>query len=92
MGESSGGKVFAEVIYVLKGVYSIGREEIKTSLMDFLPEVQTTELEVLKLSLETYAKHSLDFVDCILYAYNRIKGYEINTFDKKLKRLLEQTI
>lgn len=39
-----------------------------------------------------YAKHSLDFVDCILYAYNKVKGYGINAFDKKLKRLLEQTI
>lgn len=38
--------------------------------------------EVMKLGLETYAEQNLDFVDCILYAYNRIKGYEIKTFDK----------
>lgn len=38
--------------------------------------------------LDANAEHGLDFVDCILYAYNRVKGYEIKTFDKKLKKLL----
>ncbi|MDO4166590.1 MAG: PIN domain-containing protein [Eubacteriales bacterium] len=83
-------EVLAEVVYVLKGVYSIGREEIKSSLLDFLSEVEITETEVVKTGLNTYAEHNLDFVDCILYAYNRVKGYEIKTFDKKLKHLLEQ--
>lgn len=83
-------EVLAEVVYVLKGVYSIEREKIKSSLLDFLSEVQISEPEVIKLGLETYAEQNLDFVDCILYAYSRVKGYEIKTFDKKLKRLLEQ--
>lgn len=83
-------EVIAEAVYVLKGVYSIEREVIKTSLLDFLSEVQTTQTEVMKLGLETYAEQNLDFVDCILYAYNRVKGYEIKTFDKKLKHLLEK--
>lgn len=42
-----------------------------------------------QVTLEVIAEHNLDFVDCILYAYNRAKGYEIKTFDKKLKSLLE---
>lgn len=83
-------EVIAEVVYVLKGVYSIERETIKSSLLDFLSEVQTAEPEIMKLALETYANKSLDFVDCILYAYNQVKGYEIKTFDKKLKILLEK--
>ena len=65
-------------------------EKIKLSLLDFLAEIQITEPEVTKLALETYAEQNLDFVDCILYAYSKVKGYEIKTFDKKLKRLLEQ--
>lgn len=52
-------------------------------MLDFLSEVQATEPEEMKLGLETYAEQNLDFVDCILYAYNRVKGYEIKTFDKK---------
>ena len=85
-------EVLAEVVYVLKGVYKIEREAITFSLLDFLSEVQITESQVARLGLETYAKYNLDFVDCILYAYNRIKGYKIKTFDKKLIRLLERDI
>lgn len=81
-------EIFAEVIYVLKGVYHIGRTEIRQCLFEFLSEVATPEPEVLKLGIETYAEQNLDFPDCILYAYHKIKGYEVKTFDKKLNRLL----
>ena len=84
-------EIIAEVVYVLKGVYSVEREEIKESLLAFLKEVAAVEEDVLKLGIETYAKHNLDFPDCILYAYHRMKGYEIKTFDKKLLKLLNQT-
>lgn len=82
-------EIIAEVVYVLKRVYSIERDSIKISLLNFLLEVQADEKEVIKVGLEIYGKQNLDFVDCILYAYNRVKGYEIKTFDKKLKKLLE---
>ena len=84
-------EIIAEVVYVLKGVYSVEREEIKESLLAFLKEVAAVEEDVLKLGIETYAKNNLDFPDCILYAYHRMKGYEIKTFDKKLIKLLNQT-
>lgn len=83
-------EIFAEVVYVLKGVYHIGREEIRQCLLEFLLEVMTPEPEVLQLGIETYAEQNLDFPDCILYAYHRVKGYEIKTFDKKLNKLLEE--
>lgn len=83
-------EVMAEVVYVLKGVYSIERNEIKNSLLHFLSEVKSNDKEVLKAGLEAYAEENLDFVDCILYAYNRVRGYEIKTFDKKLRSLLKQ--
>ncbi len=81
-------EIIAEVIYVLKGVYSVKREEIKNSLLGFLKEVRTAEPEILRVAINTYAENNLDFPDCILYAYSRVKGYEIKTFDKKLRRLL----
>lgn len=43
---------------------------------------------MLRLAIETYTEQNLDFPDCILYAYHKVKGYEIKTFDKKLKKLL----
>lgn len=82
-------EIIAEVVYVLKGVYAIEREEIGASLSEFLSEVSASEPEVLRVGIKTYAEQNLDFPDCILYAYHRVKGYEIMTFDKKLNRLLE---
>lgn len=82
-------ELIAEVVYVLKRVYLVSREEIGSVLLQFLLEVHANEKEVLILGLETYIKQNLDFVDCILYAYNCVKKYEILTFDKKLKRQLD---
>lgn len=81
-------EIIAEVVYVLKGVYHVDRTEIGKCLLGFLTEITTLEPEVLKLGIETYAEQNLDFPDCILYAYHKVKGYEIKTFDKKLKKLL----
>ena len=81
-------EVVAEVVYVLKGVYSVERGQIASCLLEFLSEVIISEEQVVRLGLKTFAEQNLDFVDCILYAYNQIKGYEIRTFDKKLQRLL----
>ena len=82
-------EIVAEVVYVLKRVYSIERDIIKSSLFDFLSEVQSTEIDVIKLGLTIFSEKNLDFVDCILYAYHKVKGYDIKTFDKKLQRLLQ---
>ncbi len=82
-------EVIAEVIYVLKRVYEVDRNDIRNSLLAFLLEVDVKEREVLELGIKTYAEQNLDFVDCILYAYKRIKGYDIKTFDKKLNKLLK---
>ena len=81
-------EVAAEVVYVLKGVYHLDRQEISEKLMQFLELVECRENIVLRQALHTYAVQNLDFVDCILYAYNKVKGVEIATFDKKLLRLL----
>lgn len=82
-------EIVAEIVYVLKKVYGIERSVIKESLISFLSEVQSNEMEVIKRGLITYGEKNLDFVDCILYAYHEVKKYEIKTFDKKLKRLLQ---
>ena len=82
-------EVIAEVIYVLGGVYLLERKEISETLKKFFDLVECNEKEVLTLAVETYGIKGLDFVDCVLYAYNRIKGTEIATFDKKLLKLLE---
>jgi len=84
-------EVIAEVVYVLRKVYSMERQSVVDNVQKFTKLVYCEEDDVLNLALDTYSNNNLDFVDCILYAYNKIEGYEIATFDKKLLRLLNGT-
>ena len=81
-------EVIAEVIYVLKGVYSLEQDKIVDTVKDFIELVSCQEREVLFLALETFKKCNLDFVDCVLYAYHKLKNVEIATFDKKLLNMM----
>ena len=81
-------EVIAEVVYVLKGVYSMKRTVIADVIHGFMRLVKCQEPAVLDLALDTYRKHSIDFVDCVLYGYHQVKGAEIATFDKKLLKLI----
>lgn len=84
-------EVIAEVVYVLKGVYSLNRDLIASAVNDFIALIHCQEPEVVKTALETYSTRSLDFVDCVLYGYHKIKGADIVTFDKKLLALLSSS-
>ena len=84
-------EVIAEVVYVLKGVYSLERDKIADTVRNFLLLVDYREPEVVNLAIKTYGDKGLDFVDCVLYAYHQIKGIEIATFDKKLRNLLNES-
>ena len=81
-------EVIAEVVYVLKGVYSAERDQIADTIKGFLELVSCQEKDVLNLALDTYAERNLDFVDCVLYGYHAVHGVEIATFDKKLLKLV----
>ena len=81
-------EVVAEVVYVLKGVYSLKREIIAETVKAFLAMVNCQEKAVLHAALDSYAGNTLDFVDCVLYAYHAVNGAVIATFDKKLLKLL----
>ena len=81
-------EVIAEVVYVLKRVYGVDKKAITESILDFISDVNVVGKDILVLGIETYADKNLDFIDCILYAYKCIRGYDVFTFDKKLKKLL----
>jgi predicted nucleic-acid-binding protein len=83
-------EVFAEVVYVLYGVYNVERNEIKSALTEF---IESTEgnldgADIVAKSLELFAESGLDFVDCVLAARAVCNGVEIATFDKKLIKLI----
>ena len=81
-------EVIAEVVYVLKGVYAMERGMIADTLKGFVELVNCREMDALKIALDAYGKHKLDFVDCVLFGYHSADGAEIATFDKKLLKLL----
>lgn len=84
-------EVIAEVVYVLKGVYSLDRVRIAGTIKGFLELVGCPDFEVLEIALDTYSKTSLDFVDCVLYGYHYVRGAVIATFDRKLIRLISDS-
>ena len=84
-------EVIAEVVYVLEKVYEVKNDEISDTLKELFEydNIELSDLALLQAALDLYGNKQLDFVDTLLYAYNKVKGYRIYTFDKKLKKLLE---
>jgi predicted nucleic-acid-binding protein len=84
-------EVIAEIVYVLEKVYFVKNDEISDTLRELFRygNLKVDDLEVVEEALDLYSKRRLDFVDTLLYAYSKVKGYEVYTFDKKLNKLLE---
>ncbi len=85
-------EVAAEAIYVLTGVYKTDRQAASNALLEFIEinGVNAAEYGVLSKSLNLFAKNNLDFVDCLLCAYNLQYGYDVCTFDVKLAKLIKK--
>ena len=81
-------EVLAEIVYVLLGVYSAPRDEIASRLQLLVREVQSEHPEILETALSTFGATKLDFVDCLLAAYNNHLGDNVVSFDRKLNKLL----
>lgn len=84
-------EVIAEIVYVLEKVYEVKNEEISDILLELFKytHIVVDDIDVLEEAFLLFGKRRLDFVDTLLYAYNKVKGYQIYTFDKKLNKLLE---
>ena len=83
-------EVLAETVYVLLGVYSVPRDELASQLRLLTKEVQSEHPGILDTALETFGSTKLDFVDCLLAAYNKHLGDKVVSFDRKLNRLLKE--
>ena len=85
-------EVIAEIVYVLEKVYKVKNEEISDILLELFKytNIIVNDIEVLEEAFLLFGKRRLDFVDTLLYAYNKAKGYQVYTFDKKLNRLFEE--
>lgn len=83
-------QVIAETIYVLKGVYKFTREEIIDTLLSIfsMDNVHLEHEEITTIALQEYRDTNFDFVDVLLYSYNKIKKVSVITFDKDLDKKL----
>ena len=82
-------EVLAEVVYVLRDVYSIPKESISAQLQLLVDEVQADNPGILKAALATFGSTNIDFVDCLLVSYNNHLGDKVVSFDRKLNRRLQ---
>ena len=82
-------EVIAEVIYVLKSVYKVERGEIAAAILEIFKEIEIANKEIMIEAVKIFAESSLDFVDCILIAYNKVENVEVFSFDKKLNNRLK---
>lgn len=84
-------EVIAEIVYVLEKVYKVKNDEISDTLKNLFQysNIKVPDLDIVGEALNLYGKKKLDFVDTLLYAYYKIKGYKVYTFDKQLSELLE---
>ncbi len=79
-------EVTAEIVYVLLKTYSIEKKKICTTLRSLFsyPNINFYSKDVILNALDIFSKKAIDYVDCILCAYNLIEKQRIVSFDKKV--------
>jgi predicted nucleic-acid-binding protein len=85
-------EILAEVVYVLSDVYNMPREEVSWLLHCILLDVQVDNLKALRYAAGVFNQTKLDFVDCLLVAYNKVYGMEVFSFDKKLNTTMRKEL
>lgn len=82
-------EVIAEVVYVLKSVYSIPKDKIASIVCGLSNIIQIENSDCMIYAINLFASVSLDFVDCLLIAYHRINHENVFSFDQKLNKHLD---
>lgn len=85
-------EVVAEVVYVLEKVYKVERPLIYDTLRNLIryENISISDKKILLEALKIYSEVKIDFVDSLLFAYSKIGGHTIFTFDKKLNQMLSE--
>lgn len=81
-------EVVAEVVYVLKSVYSTPKDKIKSIIHGLSNIIRFEGAECVLYAIDLFSSTSLDFVDCLLVGYHKLNGETVFTFDKKLNKHL----
>ena len=81
-------EIIAEVVYVLKSVYSTPKDKIKLIIHGLSDIVRIENSDCVIHAIDLFSSTSLDFVDCLLAAYHSLNGETVFTFDRKLNKHL----
>ena len=81
--------VVFEIDYVLKGVYSLSRQESANILSSLVksPDLEVKERKILIETIEKYKKVNVDLVDIYLSAVAKQQKAKILSFDKDFKKI-----
>jgi predicted nucleic-acid-binding protein len=85
-------QVIAECIYVLEKIYKAKRSDISSSIKQIISmrNVEVESKEVNLMAVNKYGASKLDFVDLLLWANNKLYGFEVKTLDKPLEKMLKE--
>ena len=85
-------EIVAEVVYVLQKFYEVPRNKISLRLIELVKfeNIDLPNKAIIIKALDIYKSKKIDFVDCILCAYNKVETIEIKTFDKELLKCIDK--
>ena len=85
------GEIIAEIIYVMNGVYNITKNEIQKSVLSLIKNsnIIMYDKDVIEFAIQVYTETNLDYPDCLLISFRKLRKYKIQTFDKQLKKKSE---
>lgn len=89
-GASTTYEVIAEVVYVMEGYYHMARNDVSWFIQMVLCDVEVPDKNVMRYALGIYNQTTLDFVDCLMIAYEKSFDASVFTFDKKLNNALKK--
>ena len=85
-------EILAEVIYVLSGLYQVSRSDVTWFIHCVILDVRVENVKAVRYALGVFNQTSLDFVDCLLIAYNKVLGINVLSFDKKLNHTMNRDL
>ena len=81
--------IIAEVIYVLENVYLVPRNRIKQAIVSLLEDIGCQDSEIITYGMNVYETVKLDFIDCMLVGFHKVKNIDVFSFDKKLNKTMK---
>jgi predicted nucleic-acid-binding protein len=83
-------EVIVETLYILDITYHLDRKSRAEKIKELININENLILEsnIVCYACNVFASTKLDFIDCILDGYAKIKGYSVFTFDGDLQKQL----